>query len=254
MSNGAKPAGIRLSLNPPGNLTRLKRPLNTSILALLKLAAYRNECPPTDASARPLYTECLLANSTCAFEPETGCPAHALSTPDSESKRKSAGPLPVGVCTTKSLVELNTVPVGAPCGMLTTSGTIAGMLPSTPPLYRVETSAPLSATHSGEVGLADCPHGLTRLGSVIRATPGMSEMRFVCWYRGGSAAVATGITTAAAAAAAANPPLHQRRLLRPRHPAPTPTREIGEPKVLPPLRATELARGRADPAPATTTS
>ena len=97
----------------------------------------------------------------------------------------SAGPLPVDVCTTKSLVELNTVPVGAPCGMLTTSETIAGMLPSTPPLYRVETSAPLSATHSGEVGLAACPQGSTRFESVIRATPGMSEIRFVCWYCGG---------------------------------------------------------------------
>src|SRR6516164_9376191 len=28
-----------------------------------------------------------------------------------------------------------------------------------------------------------CPHGLTRLGSVIRATPGMSEIRFVWVYR-----------------------------------------------------------------------
>ena len=54
------------------------------------------------------------------------------------------------------------------------------MLPFTPPLYSVETSAPLSATHSGDVALAACPQGLTRFGSVVRATPAMSEIRFVC--------------------------------------------------------------------------
>jgi hypothetical protein len=80
----------------------------------------------------------------------------------------------------ESLVELNTTPVGAPPGIFTTSGTITGMLPLTPPLSSVETSAPLSATHSGVVGPAAWPQGLTRFESVIRATPAMSEIRFVC--------------------------------------------------------------------------
>ena len=49
-----------------------------------------------------------------------------------------------------------------------------------PPVYRVKTSDPLSAIQRGEVALAACPHGLTRLGSVTRATPAMSETRFTC--------------------------------------------------------------------------
>jgi hypothetical protein len=61
--------------------------------------------------------------------------------------------------------------------MSTTSGTIIGTLRRTPPVYSVDLSVPLSATQSGLVGLADNPHGLTRLGSVMRATPSMSETR-----------------------------------------------------------------------------
>ena len=179
MSNGAKPSGIRESLNACGNFTRLKCASNTSIRALLKLAAYSSDSPSVEAKASPLYTSCLLLNSTSAFVPDTA-PLQALSTPASESKMKFAGALPVAVLTTKSLVGLNTVPVGAPPGMFTVSATICGMLPLTPPPYSVETLEPLSATHSGDVGLADCPQGLTRFGSVIRATPGMSEIRFVC--------------------------------------------------------------------------
>ena len=72
---------------------------------------------------------------------------------------------------------MNTVPVGAPPGMLTTSGTITGTLRRMAPEYSVETSVPLSETHTGVAGPADRPHGLTRLGSVMRATPGMSDTR-----------------------------------------------------------------------------
>src|SRR5215472_8996397 len=70
--------------------------------------------------------------------------------------------------------------------MFTMSGAAAGagvgMLPLTPPVYSVEVSDPLLATHNGLVPISDCPHGLTRFGSVMRATPGMSEIRFVWVY------------------------------------------------------------------------
>src|ERR671936_661369 len=97
----------------------------------------------------------------------------AVIVPASESKMNRAGaPL-----TGNPLVGLNTVPVGAPPAMSTTSGTIIGMLRRTPPVYSVDLSVPLSATHNGVDGPADSPHGLTRLGSVMRATPSMSETR-----------------------------------------------------------------------------
>src|ERR687891_1024433 len=94
-------------------------------------------------------------------------PFHAVIVPASESKMNLDG----APFTGKPLVELNTVPVGAPPAMSTTSGRIIGMLRRTPPEYSVDLSVPLSATHSGVVGPADSPHGLTRLGSVMRATP-----------------------------------------------------------------------------------
>ena len=51
------------------------------------------------------------------------------------------------------------------------------MLLRMPPEYSVETSMPLSETHAGVAGPKARPHGLTRLGSVMRATPSMSETR-----------------------------------------------------------------------------
>ena len=75
-------------------------------------------------------------------------------------------------CTTNPLEPLKTVPVGAPPGMRTTSGSLAGGEPFTPPLYRAETSVPLSATQAGVVGPNDSPQALTRFGSVIMAMPG----------------------------------------------------------------------------------
>ncbi len=79
--------------------------------------------------------------------------------------------------TLKPPVALKTIPVGAPPGMPTTSGRVTGMLLRTPPEYSVETSVPLSDTHAGVAGPKARPHGLTRLGSVMRATPSMSETR-----------------------------------------------------------------------------
>jgi len=85
----------------------------------------------------------VLGTTVCAVVPEF----HAVIVPASESKMNLDGePL-----TGKPLVGLKTVPVGAPPVMLTTSGTIIGMLLPTPPEYSVETSVPLSETHAGVV-------------------------------------------------------------------------------------------------------
>src|SRR4029077_10826056 len=81
--------------------------------------------------------------------------------------------------TTKSVVSLNTCPVGAPPGVDTTSGTIDTGLRPRAPLYSVETSVPLSDTHSGVLGPCDIPQAFTRFGSVIAACPGWSETRLV---------------------------------------------------------------------------
>src|ERR1700722_10211741 len=87
--------------------------------------------------------------------------------------------------TLKSVVVLKTWPSGAeggepPAGggIVTTSGTMAPVLP----LYKVAKPVPLSETHQGLVAEDDNPHGLTRLGSVIAATPGISETRLFCRY------------------------------------------------------------------------
>ena len=102
-----------------------------------------------------------------------------LITPASEENRKRDG-LP---SMAKPSPPLNTVPVGAPCGILTTSGTVvtawAALLA---PEYSVETSVPLSATQAGVLGPNDSPQALTRLGSVTSAAPGMSATRLRCWY------------------------------------------------------------------------
>ena len=58
----------------------------------------------------------------------------AVISPASEAKMKLDGALPPEPVTTKSIVGLNTMPVGAPPGMLTTSGTITGMLRWMPPV------------------------------------------------------------------------------------------------------------------------
>src|SRR5712691_207337 len=104
--------------------------------------------------------------------------------PSSVAKMKRLGPAPLLVATTKPLVPLKTLPVGAAVvpaglplggGIVTTSGTA---VPS--PLYKVATPAPLSDTHQKVVGPCDRPQGLSRFASVKVARPGMSETRFVC--------------------------------------------------------------------------
>src|SRR5262245_52844263 len=82
----------------------------------------------------------------------------------------------------KSPVSLKTIPVGVPpvglvgVGMVTTSGETRGKA-CPRPLYSVDTPPLLSATQNGEVGPKARPQGLTRFGSVKRATPSMSETR-----------------------------------------------------------------------------
>src|SRR5689334_18181759 len=78
----------------------------------------------------------------------------------------------------KSVVPLNTVPVGEPGGMVTVSATfVRGVVTS--PEYKVALPLTLSETQNGLVGLNVMPHGLTRSGSVMLATPGRSETRLV---------------------------------------------------------------------------
>ncbi len=104
------------------------------------------------------------------------------------------------MCTTKSVVGLTTTPVGRRTVLDVHDQRLSDlqMLPLTPPRWSVETLDPLSATQSGDVAFAACPQGFTRFGSVIRATPGMSEIRLVCWYwpTVDPALATTGIATA----------------------------------------------------------
>src|SRR5207248_10022044 len=93
---------------------------------------------------------------------------HAVMLPVSESKIKTAEPaLPPGGVKLKSLVELNTVPVGKPpgivivCGLeLSTTG-----LPATSPRKSCTVLVPLFAIQNGLDDVFAMPHGLTIKGS-----------------------------------------------------------------------------------------
>jgi hypothetical protein len=68
--------------------------------------------------------------------------------PDSEANRKAAGPELVPDDTTNPAEVLNTSPVGDPPAIETVRGIwVTGVSP-TAPVYRVDTSVPLSATHA----------------------------------------------------------------------------------------------------------
>src|SRR5262249_42281962 len=100
---------------------------------------------------------------TPGFQPEI--------VPSSAAKMKRAGPEDPPLETTKPGPPLKTMPVGAPATD-TTSDEIAPA-----PLYRVDLSVPLSATHHTLVALATRPQPLTRLGSVWSAGIVPSETR-----------------------------------------------------------------------------
>src|SRR6516162_267205 len=140
------------------------------------------------AIARPLYTPpevglamTALVKFKFGFQPRI--------VPSSVAKMKKDLPDMEPWEITKSFVALNTMPVGVPpvgapgAGIVTTRG--EGPTGKACPfaLYRVDRPDPLSETQKGEVELETRPQGLTRLGSVKRATPAMSETRFTRVYR-----------------------------------------------------------------------
>src|SRR5262245_43488797 len=102
---------------------------------------------------------------------------HPVTAPDSDAKMNAAGPLAAPLVTTKSVVGLNTCPVGAPPGMVTLNGWLIG-LPATSPVYTSLRFAPLDDTQKDR-GPTAMPHPLIRVESVTRATPGWSDTRSV---------------------------------------------------------------------------
>src|SRR6478672_4223319 len=114
---------------------------------------------------------CPAATPTLGFHPVTA--------PDSEAKMKKDLPLLVPSVMTKSLVPLNTCPVGAPPGMSTLNGALSA-LPETSPVYTSLRSPPLEETQN-DCGPTATPQPLTRVGSVTSATPGWSDTRL--WTR-----------------------------------------------------------------------
>src|SRR5215470_2486714 len=101
--------------------------------------------------------------------------------PSSVAKRNSAAKDLRFLLTTKLIVLLNTLPVGAavftPAGAgIATAGAIC--LPRL--VYSVERPVPLSETCHGPFRLCDSPQGLTRLLSRTSARFGRSETRFFC--------------------------------------------------------------------------
>src|SRR5258705_9633731 len=110
--------------------------------------------------------------------------------------------------------ELNTCPVGAARVTLTTRRALFPDVAAAP-VSSVALSEPLSATHSGEPGLAFVPgdaarpHALTRSGSVSGALPGWSETRLIwryalVWALAGAAPSATVTSVPAATIVAAD--------------------------------------------------
>src|SRR5262245_20301352 len=93
--------------------------------------------------------------------------------PSRLAKMKRAGP----VLTRKSVVLLNTWPVGDPCvrpgagGMVTVSEAFAAVLPSALLVYRVVTPVRWSETQNGVIGPKETPQGFFRLASTTTGAP-----------------------------------------------------------------------------------
>src|SRR5262249_34298925 len=93
---------------------------------------------------------------------------------------------------TKSVVSLNTCPVGDPVvrpgagGMVTVSAPFVTVLPSALLEYRVEVPVRWLETQNGLVGRKETPQGFFRFVSTTTGAPpgglAMSETRFVNWY------------------------------------------------------------------------
>src|SRR6266446_136304 len=126
--------------------------------------------------ASPLYTapDADLSALTTALAPKLTFQAAIV--PSSVAKIKRATALEA---TAKSVVLLNTTPVGAPGGVPPAGGGIVTTsdcgVPL--PLYIVDKPAWLSDTQNGLLALLAIPHGLTRFVSVLSAIPAMSETR-----------------------------------------------------------------------------
>jgi hypothetical protein len=96
--------------------------------------------------------------------------------PDSVANRNSAEADVVPSVTANPVPPLKTAPVGAP-STLTTSD-----WGDPSPLYSVEVSVPLFATHQNVDGPAVSPHAFTRFSSTVSASPGRSATRLVTTY------------------------------------------------------------------------
>src|SRR5438105_7573414 len=133
----------------------------------------------------PLYTAPSMAtNAASATVDVAGAGTagfHPSTDPVSDAVMNVAGALTPPAVTTKSFVPLNTWPVGPPFGSLTTRLFFTRGLPFTSPVYTEDRPGPLSENQNSPAGLMAMPHGLTRLGSVIGATPGWSETRLIAW-------------------------------------------------------------------------
>src|SRR5438046_391132 len=114
-----------------------------------------------------------LVGSSVGFHPEIE--------PSSLTKMKMLGTELAFFVTLKFAVPLKTIPVGfAPLALLALGGIVTISEVAVPSgLYTVATPAPLSLT---QIVLDDeraIPHGLIRFGSTWRATPAMSDCKFV---------------------------------------------------------------------------
>src|SRR5258705_8179188 len=112
--------------------------------------------------------------------------------PVKDAKRNTDAPVLVPSVTEKAVelpvpmsgwLMLNTWPVGLPPGMVTLKGCWIA-LPLTSPRYSSLRPLPLDDTQNApEVGAAEMPQALIRVGSRFNATPTWSDTRFVCWNR-----------------------------------------------------------------------
>src|SRR5260370_38620283 len=117
--------------------------------------------------------------------------------PLSVAKRNTDAPVLVPSVTEKSVelpvpmfgwLMLNTWTVGDPPGIITLNGWLIA-LPLTSPRYSSLSPPLLDDTQNApEVGAAEMPQALTRLGSRFNATPTWSDTRLICWNRGAACA------------------------------------------------------------------
>src|SRR3954447_21311862 len=99
----------------------------------------------------------------------------AVIRPASLAKMNTAGLVLVPSVTEKSValpVPLNTWPVGDPPGMATLNGWVSGLPATLPPYSSLRSEWLAEIQKVPPVGLREMPQALTRVGSVIGATPG----------------------------------------------------------------------------------